>query len=297
MRASAGYVIIGKNKRETVVAIVEAKEVSYAYRSENSIAPALSGVSLAIGRGEFVAVIGHNGSGKSTFAKHINALYLPDSGQVLVDGMDTKDEARVWDIRRTAGMVFQNPDNQLVATIVEEDVAFGPENLGVPSAEIRQRVDEALETVGMGDFKDRAPHMLSGGQKQRVAIAGVLAMKPDIIVFDEPTAMLDPEGRAEVLQTIRELHEAGKTILLITHYMEEALGADRVVIMTGGQVTLSGTPREVFGNEPALLEAGLSAPPHIALYHSLKKSGVDLGECPLTIDEFVEKLCQLRSKT
>ncbi len=279
------------------MAIVEAKEVSYAYRSENSIAPALSGVSLAIGRGEFVAVIGHNGSGKSTFAKHINALYLPDSGQVLVDGMDTKDEARVWDIRRTAGMVFQNPDNQLVATIVEEDVAFGPENLGVPSAEIRQRVDEALETVGMGDFKDRAPHMLSGGQKQRVAIAGVLAMKPDIIVFDEPTAMLDPEGRAEVLQTIRELHEAGKTILLITHYMEEALGADRVVIMTGGQVTLSGTPREVFGNEPALLEAGLSAPPHIALYHSLKKSGVDLGECPLTIDEFVEKLCQLRSKT
>jgi len=279
------------------VAIVEAKEVSYSYRSENSIAPALSGVTLSIARGELVAIIGHNGSGKSTFAKHINALYLPDSGQVLVEGMDTKDEARVWDIRRTAGMVFQNPDNQLVATIVEEDVAFGPENLGVPSAEIRQRVDEVLETVGMSDYKDRAPHMLSGGQKQRVAIAGVLAMQPDIIVFDEPTAMLDPEGRSEVLQTIRKLHEAGKTIILITHYMEEALGADRVVIMTGGQVTLIGTPREVFGNEPALLAAGLSAPPHIALYHSLKKQGIDLGECPLTLDELVEKLCPLRSKT
>ena len=279
------------------MAIVEAKEVSYSYRSENSIAPALSGVSLSIDRGEFVAIIGHNGSGKSTFAKHINALYLPDSGQVLINGMGTKDEARVWDIRRTAGMVFQNPDNQLVATIVEEDVAFGPENLGVPPEQIRQRVDEALEEVGMSEYKDRAPHMLSGGQKQRVAIAGVLAMQPDIIVFDEPTAMLDPDGRTEVLSTIRELHAQGKTIILITHYMEEALDADRVVIMTGGQVTLSGTPREVFGNEQALIEAGLSSPPHIALYHSLKRSGIDLGECPLTIDEFVEKLCPSRSKT
>jgi energy-coupling factor transport system ATP-binding protein len=279
------------------VAIVEAKEVSYSYRSENSISPALAGVSLTIEPGEFVAIIGHNGSGKSTFAKHINALYLPDSGQVLISGMDTKDETRVWDIRRTAGMVFQNPDNQLVATIVEEDVAFGPENLGVPTEEIRLRVDEALEEVGMSEYKDRAPHMLSGGQKQRVAIAGVLAMRPDIIVFDEPTAMLDPEGRTEVLATIRELHGQGKTIILITHYMEEALEADRVVIMTGGQITLSGTPREVFDNEAALVEAGLSAPPHIALYHTLKKRGIGLGECPLTIDEFVEKLCLSRSRT
>ncbi len=275
------------------MAIVEAKEVSYSYRSENSITPALSGVSLSVGKGEFVAVIGHNGSGKSTFAKHVNALYLPDSGSITVDGMDTKDESKVWDIRRAAGMVFQNPDNQIVATIVEEDVAFGPENLGVPAEQIRQRVDEALSEVSMGEFKDRAPHMLSGGQKQRVAIAGVLAMQPDVIVFDEPTAMLDPEGRAEVLQTIRKLHDAGKTIVLITHNMEEALEADRVVIMTGGQITLSGTPQEVFGNEKALKGAGLSAPPHIALYHRLTKRGYNLGPCPVTIEEFVEKLCRL----
>ncbi len=274
------------------MAIVEAKEISYSYRSENSITPALSGVSLSVGKGEFVAVIGHNGSGKSTFAKHINALFLPDSGSVTVAGMITSDEARVWDIRRTAGMVFQNPDNQLVATIVEEDVAFGPENIGVPTEQIRQRVDQALEEVGMEEFKDRAPHMLSGGQKQRVAIAGVLAMRPDIIVFDEPTAMLDPEGRTEVLQAIRKLHAQGKTILLITHNMEEALEADRVVIMTGGQVTLSGTPQEVFGNEQALKEAGLAAPPHIALYHLLKKRGIDMGDCPVTIEEFVEQLCR-----
>jgi energy-coupling factor transport system ATP-binding protein len=280
------------NAKEPDVAIVEAKEVSYSYRGENSIASALSGVTLEIAKGEFVAVIGHNGSGKSTFAKHINALFLPDSGSVTVAGMDTKDEAYVWDIRRTAGMVFQNPDNQLVATIVEEDVAFGPENLGVPAPEIRQRVDNALEEVGMGEYKDRAPHMLSGGQKQRVAIAGVLAMQPDVIVFDEPTAMLDPEGRTEVLETIRKLHAQGKTILLITHYMEEALEADRVVIMTGGQITLSGTPQQVFANEEALKDAGLSAPPHIALYHALSKRGVEMGPCPLTIDEFVEKICQ-----
>ena len=243
-------------------------------------------------KGEFVAIIGHNGSGKSTFAKHINALYLPDSGSVTVAGMDTKDENKVWDIRRTAGMVFQNPDNQLVATIVEEDVAFGPENIGVPPEQIRQRVDDALSEVGMSEFKDRAPHMLSGGQKQRVAIAGVLAMQPDVIVFDEPTAMLDPEGSAEVLLTIRELHGQGKSIVLITHNMEEALEADRVVIMTGGQITLSGTPREVFANEEALVKAGLAAPPHIALYHALVRRGIDLGECPLTIEEFVEKLCR-----
>ena len=279
------------------MAIVETKEISYSYRGENSITPALSLVSLEIAKGEFVAVIGHNGSGKSTFAKHINALYLPDSGSVLVDGMDTKDEARVWDIRRTAGMVFQNPDNQLVATIVEEDVAFGPENLGVPTLEIRKRVDDALSEVGMSEYKDRAPHMLSGGQKQRVAIAGVLAMQPEVIVFDEPTAMLDPEGRSEVLETIGKLHAQGKTIILITHYMEEALGADRVVVMTGGQITLSGTPREVFANEEALIEAGLSAPPHIALYHALKKRGFDMGQCPLTVDEFVEKICQLNLNT
>ncbi len=275
------------------MAIVEVNDISYSYTGEMSVTPALSGVSLSVEKGAFVAVIGHNGSGKSTFARHINALFLPVSGKVLINGMDTQDEAKVWDIRKCAGMVFQNPDNQLVATIVEEDVAFGPENIGVPSEEIRARVDEALQQVNMIEFKERAPHMLSGGQKQRVAIAGVLAMRPDIIVFDEPTAMLDPEGRAEVLETIRKLNGEGKTILLITHYMEEALLADTVVVMTGGRITKTGTPREVFADEQALKDAGLSAPPHIELYHRLKAKGVELGECPLTIEELVEEICRL----
>ena len=275
------------------MAIIDAYDVKYSYAGENTVTMALTGVTMSVKKGEFVAIIGHNGSGKSTFAKHINALFLPDDGRIVVCGMDTKDEANVWEIRKQAGMVFQNPDNQLVATIVEEDVAFGPENIGVPSAEIRQRVDAALEQVGMSGYKDRAPHMLSGGQKQRVAIAGVLAMQPDVIVFDEPTAMLDPEGRREVLETIAALNKEGKTIILITHYMEEALSADRVLIMTGGQITLEGTPREVFANEAALSEAGLSAPPHIALYHRLKNKGFDMGGCPLTTEELVEKICRL----
>lgn len=275
------------------MAIVEANDVKYSYAGENNITIALSGITMSVKKGEFVAIIGHNGSGKSTFAKHINALFLPEAGSVMVNGMDTNDESKVWDIRKSAGMVFQNPDNQLVATIVEEDVAFGPENMGVPPAEIRERVDKALEQVNMSAFKDRAPHMLSGGQKQRVAIAGVLAMHPDIIVFDEPTAMLDPEGRAEVIDTITTLNEQGKTIILITHYMEEALFADRVFVMTGGQVVLSGTPREVFASESAIEKAGLSYPPHIALYHRLKNQGYDMGDCPVTIEELVEQICQL----
>jgi energy-coupling factor transport system ATP-binding protein len=279
------------SERETM-AIIEAKDVTYAYTSEQSVSPALWNVSLAVEKGEFVAIIGHNGSGKSTFAKHLNGLYAPKSGRVVVDGMDTQDESRVWDIRRFVGMVFQNPDNQLVATVVEEDVAFGPENIGVPPAAISRRVDEALEQVNMSAFRDRAPHMLSGGQKQRVAIAGVLAMHPEIIVFDEPTAMLDPEGRDEVLAAIRDLHGQGKTIVLITHYMEEALLADRVVVMTGGQITAMGTPREIFANRAVLKEAGLSAPPHIELYHRLVSEGFELGECPLTIDELVDNLCR-----
>ena len=274
------------------MAVIEAKDVTYAYTSEDNVSPALWNVTLSIEPGEFVAIVGHNGSGKSTLAKLLNGLYTPASGHVVVKGMDTQDERHVWDIRRTVGMVFQNPDNQLVATVVEEDVAFGPENLGVPPAEIRQRVDEALEQVNMSAFKDHAPHMLSGGQKQRVAIAGVLAMHPEIIVFDEPTAMLDPEGRDEVLEAIRDLNSKGKTIVLITHYMEEALLADRVVVMTGGQITAMGTPREIFADETVLKEAGLTAPPHIELYHRLKKKGYDLGECPLTVDELVDKLCR-----
>ncbi len=280
----------GKANRMSIVKI---DDITYSYTSETSITPALSGVSLSVEKGAFIAIIGHNGSGKSTFARHINALFLPASGSVIINGMDTKDETKVWDIRKCAGMVFQNPDNQLVATIVEEDVAFGPENIGVPSKEIRERVDEALEQVGMSAFKERAPHMLSGGQKQRVAIAGVLAMHPDIIVFDEPTAMLDPEGRREVLETIRQLNSEGKTILLITHYMEEALQADTVIVMTGGRITKMGTPSEVFADEQALSDAGLSAPPHIALYHRLKAKGYEMGPCPLTTEELVEKICQL----
>jgi len=274
------------------MSIIEAKGVTYSYASEENITPALTGVNMEVARGEFVVIIGHNGSGKSTFAKMINALLLPDAGSVFVDGMDTQNESKVWDIRRKAGMVFQNPDNQLVATIVEEDVAFGPENIGVPPKEIRRRVDEALEIVDMSEYKERAPHMLSGGQKQRVAIAGVLAMYPDIIVFDEPTAMLDPEGRGEVMDTVKMLNAQGKTVVFITHYMEEALEADRVFIMTDGQVAASGTPREVFDNFDALKEAGLSAPPHIALYHRLKAKGAKLGQCPLSIEELVDSICR-----
>ncbi|MGI5849036.1 MAG: energy-coupling factor transporter ATPase [Christensenellales bacterium] len=273
--------------------IVKAKDVKYSYTSENSISVALTGITLSVKKGEFIAIIGHNGSGKSTFAKHINALFLPDSGSMIVNGMDTKDEEKVWDIRKCAGMVFQNPDNQLVATIVEEDVAFGPENIGIEPAEIRKRVDAALSKVGMSAFKERAPHMLSGGQKQRVAIAGVLAMHPDIIIFDEPTAMLDPEGRSEVMETITALNKQGKTIILITHYMEEALFADKVFVVTGGQVVFSGTPREVFSNEAVIAEADLSFPLHIDLYHRLKNKGFNMGVCPLTIDELVDEICRL----
>ena len=272
--------------------IIEAKDVKYSYTSEENITPALTGVDLEVERGGFVAIIGHNGSGKSTFAKHINALLEPDSGSVIVDGMDTADEKNVWDIRAKAGMVFQNPDNQLVATIVEEDVAFGPENIGVPPEEIRKRVDEALKIVDMTEYAERAPHMLSGGQKQRVAIAGVLAMQPDIIVFDEPTAMLDPEGRDEVMDKVKMLGEQGKTIVFITHYMEEALEAENVAVMTGGQVVKIGAPREVFTDLPALEEAGLMPPPHISLYHRLKNKGIDIGQCPLTVDELADGIAE-----
>jgi len=270
--------------------IINASDVKYSYVGEEKITFALTGVTMRVGKGEFVAIIGHNGSGKSTFAKHINALYLPEDGSVVVDGMDTADEKNVWEIRRRAGMVFQNPDNQMVATIVEEDVAFGPENIGVPPKEIRQRVDEALEIVDMTEYKERAPHMLSGGQKQRVAIAGVLAMHPEIIVFDEPTAMLDPEGRGEVMETAKMLNKQGKTIVFITHYMVEALEADRVFVMMGGAMIANASPREIFANQDVLKEAGLMPPPHIELYHRLKNEGYDVGKCPLTIDELVRNL-------
>ena len=273
--------------------IVEIKNATYSYTGENSINPALSGITMSVEKGEYVAVIGRNGSGKSTFAKLINALLLPESGSVTVNGMDTKDESKTWDIRKCAGMVFQNPDNQIIATIVEEDVAFGPENMGIDPVEIRKRVDDALAEVGMSEYGRHAPHMLSGGQKQRVAIAGVLAMQPDILVFDEPTAMLDPEGREEVLSTIKRLHGEGKTIIYITHYMEEALLADRVYVLAGGRIVLSGSPREVFSDRERIQKCGLSFPVHIELYHRLKEKGYCLGDCPVSPEELVEEICRL----
>mgnify|MGYP001766006798 CR=1 FL=1 len=274
---------------------VVTENLTYSYISEEeSVSFALNGVDVTIGKGEFVVILGHNGSGKSTFAKLLNALYTPTDGQVLIEGMDTRDIEKVWDVRKTCGMVFQNPDNQLVATLVEEDVAFGPENLGIPSAEIVARVKDALATVGLSGFENRAPHMLSGGQKQRVAIAGILAMLPEIIVFDEPTAMLDPHGRKEVLKTIHKLNqEQGKTIIYITHYIEEATEADRILVMGGGRIILDGTPREVFSEYDVLNEAGLSVPQATKLYYLLKSSGIDLGEVPVSNADLAEELCRL----
>ena len=254
----------------------------------------LDGVSLAVRQGEFVALLGHNGSGKSTLAKHFNAMLLPTGGTVLVRDMNTADEEKKYEIRRTVGMVLQNPDNQLVSTIVEEDVAFGPENLGIEPAEIRRRVDDALKTVGMYDYRTHAPHKLSGGQKQRVAIAGILAMQPDCLVLDEPTAMLDPQGRREVLDTVSRLNkERGMTVVLITHYMEEAARADRVVVMDDGKILLDGTPKEVFPQVELLKSVGLDVPQVTELIYELKKEGLDLPDDVLTEDECVEVLKNL----
>lgn len=254
----------------------------------------LDNVSLNVKEGEFLAVLGHNGSGKSTLAKHFNAILLPTDGRVFVDGIDTSDESRLFDIRRRVGMVFQNPDNQMVATIVEEDVAFAPENLGVPREEIRERVDNALETVGMTAFKRHAPHMLSGGQKQRVAIAGVLAMQPEILVMDEPTAMLDPNGRKEVLQAAHLLNrKKGVTVILITHYMEEVVDADRVFVMDKGKVVMQGTPREIFSQVDELKRHRLDVPQITLLADELRKSGLPIPAGILTRAELVQELCKL----
>lgn len=274
--------------------IITAQNVKFTYMQENDIRFALNGVDFAAQKGEFVCILGHNGSGKSTFAKHINALLIPQEGDVVVAGMNTRDENLLWDIRRSAGMVFQNPDNQIVSSIVEEDVAFGPENLGVPQKEIVERVHDALSAMEMLEFAKRSPHMLSGGQKQRVAIAGVLAMFPDIIVFDEPTAMLDPSGRAEVMDAIRELNtKHQKTVVLITHYMDEAVDADKVYIMKDGAIIGEGKPKDVFQNVAMLKESGLVPPFAVRMYYALKDNGLDLGECPLHPEELVEQLCQL----
>lgn len=256
---------------------------------------ALKNINLQIEEGEFVVIIGHNGSGKSTLSKLFNGIYLPTTGKIYIDGIDTCDEEKIWEIRKTAGMVFQNPDNQLVATIVEEDVAFGPENLGVPSEEIRERVDQALKTVRMEAYRRKAPHHLSGGQKQRVAIAGILAMKPRCIIFDEPTAMLDPSGRKEVVETILHLNKVEKmTVVHVTHYMDEAVDADRIIVMDKGQIVLQGTPKHVFSKVERLKEIGLDVPQVTLLSHELSKKGYKTSSENLTVEELVNELCQLR---
>ena len=250
---------------------------------------ALNHLNVEIEKGSFVAVLGHNGSGKSTFAKHFNGILLPTEGEVWVAGMDTSDEEKLWDVRKAAGMVFQNPDNQIIGNIVEEDVGFGPENLGVPTEEIWERVDKSLKAVGMTLYRKKSPNRLSGGQKQRVAIAGVMAMKPQCIVLDEPTAMLDPNGRAEVIRTVRELNrKEGITAVLITHYMEEVIDADRVIVMDDGAIVMDGTPREVFSQVEKLKEYRLDVPQATELAYELKKAGVDLPDGILSQEEFVE---------
>ena len=275
--------------------MIETKDLTFTYPAPEGETnpPALRGVSLAVEKGSFVVVLGHNGSGKSTLAKHMNAVLLPDGGAVYVEGMDTRDESLLLEIRRRTGMVFQNPDNQIVANVVEEDVAFGPENLGVPTAEIRRRVDDALAAVGMEKFAHHAPHLLSGGQKQRIAIAGILAMEPECIVLDEATAMLDPAGRREVIDTVRRLNrERGITVVLITHHMAEAESADRVIVMNDGQVAMDGAPHDVFAQVDRLHELGLAAPDTVELLHLLREAGMDVPLTGLTVDECADTICR-----
>lgn len=264
------------------------------FRYGDSEKEVLRGIDLSVQQGEFVAVLGHNGSGKSTLAKHINAILLPTEGKVIVDGIDTADERRLYELRQTAGMVFQNPDNQIVSSVVEEDVAFALENLGVPYEDMRERVDEALRTVGMYDLRLHSPSQLSGGQKQRVAIAGVIAMQPKCLILDESTAMLDPKGRKEVLATVRRMNrEYGMTVLLITHYMEEAAGCDRVVVMDGGSIIMDGKPEKVFSQVGRLKEAGLDVPQVTELAYELKKAGYDISPEIITGEECADALARL----
>ena len=254
---------------------------------------AIDEVSLDIEPGQFIAILGHNGSGKSTLAKHMNALLVPSDGTMWVDGMDTKEDEHLWDVRQSAGMVFQNPDNQIIGTVVEEDVGFGPENLGVPTEEIWQRVEDSLKAVGMIEYRHHSPNKLSGGQKQRVAIAGVMAMRPKCIILDEPTAMLDPNGRKEVLEAVSDLNRReGVTVILITHYMEEVVHADKVYVMDNGEVVMQGTPREIFSQVETLKEYRLDVPQVTLLAHELHKAGVDVPEGILTTEELVNALCQ-----
>ena len=284
-----------EEKRE----MIKAEDLAYEYRKydeegrEKEMIRAVDGVSFEVRKGEFVAILGHNGSGKSTLAKHINALLTPSGGSVHVNGIDTREEDRVWDVRQSAGMVFQNPDNQIIGTVVEEDVGFGPENMGVPTEEIWERVEESLKAVQMLKYRHHSPNKLSGGQKQRVAIAGVVAMHPECIVLDEPTAMLDPNGRKEVIRAIRALNQVENiTVILITHYMEEVIYADKVLVMDDGKVVMKGTPREIFSQVERLKAYRLDVPQATLLAWELKKAGVDLPDGILTREELVEALCQ-----
>lgn len=282
-------------KADNAEIISENLKYTYPPDSEGNMKLAVDGVNITINKGQFVVVLGHNGSGKSTFAKHLNGLLVPTQGRVIVAGYDTSIDDNIWNVRSKAGMVFQNPDNQIVATIVEEDVAFGPENLGVEPKEIRKRVDAALERVNMSKYKKHGPHLLSGGQKQRVAIAGILAMSPECIILDEPTAMLDPSGRKEVIDTILDLNRnQGITIVLITHFMEEAVEADKIYVMDSGKVVVEGNPKEVFENVETMKKLGLDVPQMTELAYELNKSGVNIRTDILTIDEMVMELCQLR---
>ena len=275
--------------------MIDINNLSFSYQSrEKGDVQALTGINLSVNPGEFVAILGENGSGKSTLAKLMNGILLPTEGDILIDGLNTKNQDEVWEIRQRAGMVFQNPDNQIVATVVEEDVAFGPENLSVPSKEIRERINEALSIVKMEGFMKKAPHMLSGGQKQRVAIAGILAMKPKCVILDEPTAMLDPAGKYEVMETVKKLSkEEGKTIIHITHFMEEAVNADRIIVMSKGRIVLEGKPMEVFKEVNLLKEYGLTVPEMTHLAVELKNSGINIKDDILTVEEMVVALCQL----
>lgn len=276
-----------------MASIIEINDVSFSYKTDESLAVGVKNVSLSVEEGEFFVLLGHNGSGKSTLAKLINGFLPPDEGKITVAGIDVADENRVFDLRSTVGMVFQNPDNQMVASIIEDDIAFGCENLGVPPEEIRRRVDWALETVGMSDRKNGTPFKLSGGQKQRVAIAAILAMLPKVLILDESTSMLDPEGRKEVLDTVRTLNkEHGMTVILITHYMDEAVSADRIGVMNGGELVLTGSPNEVFGNPKILKEARLELPFATAVAYELAEKGIPVGVC-LDDDALTEELCRL----
>ncbi|HPU00509.1 MAG: energy-coupling factor transporter ATPase [Firmicutes bacterium] len=274
--------------------MIEGENISHAYDLEGSVKLSLEGVSITVQRGELVAILGPNGSGKSTLAKHFNALLPLQQGSLAVAGLDARDSANLWEIRRRCGMVFQNPDNQFVSSVVEEDIAFGLENFGTPPEQVPLKIEQALQAVGMSGYEQKSPHMLSGGQKQRVALAGVLAVEPEIIIFDEATTMLDPEGRRELMETIRRLHrEHSKTIILITHYLEEAVISDRVYLLKEGRVVAQGTPREILTDRELLAGAGLLPPLPVQLYYDLKEEGIVLERCPLTSEELVEELAGL----